>query len=210
MIRVLIADDHPVVRRGLCQIVAEQSDMSVAGEAADGGEVMHILYREVPDILLLDINMPGRSGLEVLREVRQHYPRLPVLVLSVHPEDQIAVRALRAGASGYLTKDSAPDQLVHAIRKVTSGGKFLTPAAAEALVGSLQQDAEKLPHEALSDREYSVFLLLASGKRVSQIGAGLSLSVKTVSTYRTRILDKMNMKTNAELTRYALLNRLVE
>ena len=155
--------------------------------------------------------MPGRSGLEALREIRQYYPRLPVLVLSVHPEDQLAVRALKAGASGYLTKDSAPEELIQAIRTIFGGGKFLTAAAAGTLVETLRQkEPGKLPHETLSDREYSVLCLMASGKSVSQIAAQLALSVKTVSTYRARILEKMAMKTNADLTRYVILNRLEE
>ncbi len=211
MIRVLLADDHPVVRKGLSQIVAEHRDMVVVGEAGDGAAVLQSISRLAVDVLVLDINMPGRSGLEVLREVKQLQPRLPVLVLSVHPEDQLAVRALMAGASGYLNKDSAPEDLVKAIRKVFAGGKFVTPTLAEALVANLQMESiDTPPHKTLSDREYSVMLRIASGKAVSEIASELCLSVKTVSTYRARILEKMNMKTNADLTRYAIHNGLVE
>ncbi|MFN7925000.1 MAG: response regulator transcription factor [Bryobacteraceae bacterium] len=204
MIRVLIADDHPIVRKGLVQILAEQGDLQIVGEARNVAEVMEHLSRSVPDVLMLDVNMPGRSGLDAIRDIKQLCPRLPILVLSIHPEDQLAVRTLAAGASGYLNKESAPDLLVAALRKLHSGGKWVSPALAEALVASIQQPESAEPHRLLSDREYTVLVKIASGRTVSQIAEELNLSVKTVSTYRARVLEKMNMSTNAELTRYAL------
>jgi DNA-binding NarL/FixJ family response regulator len=210
MIRIVIADDHAIVRRGLKQIVDEEPDLQVIGEAADAAEVLGLLRRDDADVLVLDINMPGRSGLEVLSDVKQRWPKLPVLVLSVHPEEQYAMRVLKAGAAGYLTKDSAPDELVRALRKVHAGGKYVSPALAERLASALQPDSELPPHERLTDREYQVLCLIGSGKTVSEIADQLALSVKTISTYRARLLEKMNLKTNAELTHYAIRNRLVE
>lgn len=210
MIRILIADDHAVVRRGLKQIVAEEPDMAVLGEAQNAPEALQELRARDWDVLVLDITMPGRGGLEVLREARASRPGLPVLVLSTHPEEQYAVRALRAGAAGYLTKETAPEELVKAIRKVHGGGKYVSPALAEQLAAGLSEGAEKPPHERLTDREYEVLRLLASGQTVSQVADQLSLSVKTVSTYRARILEKMGMHTNAELTSYAVRHGLVE
>jgi DNA-binding NarL/FixJ family response regulator len=211
MIGVLIADDHPIVRRGLVQILNDQPDLTVTGEAANTAQVMELLIRQLPHVVVLDVNMPGRSGLEAIRDIKQLYPRLPILVLSVYPEDHIAVRALAAGASGYLNKDSAPELLVSAIRKLHGGGKWISPDLAEALVTYLQQpDYAGEPHRLLSDREYTVLVKIASGKTVSQIAEELNLSVKTVSTYRARVLEKMNLSTNAELTRYALERGLSE
>jgi two-component system, NarL family, invasion response regulator UvrY len=208
MIKILVADDHAVVRRGLNQIVAERPDMRVCGEARDAREVLALLRKGEWDVLVLDINMPDQSGLEVLGEVKRQRPELPVLILSMHPEEQFAVRALKSGASGYLTKESAPEELVAAIHKVHGGGKYVSPSLAEKLAFALERGADA-PHEALSDREYQVLCLIASGKTVGEIAEGLYLSVKTVSTYRARVLEKMGMKTNAELTRYAICNRLV-
>jgi DNA-binding NarL/FixJ family response regulator len=209
MIRILIADDHAVVRRGLKQILEEYSDITVSGEAGNGREVLEKVQAKPWDVLVLDITMPGRSGLDILKEVRQHCPKLPVLVLSMHAEEQFASRVLKAGAAGYLPKETAPDELVKAIRKVYGGGKYISPTQAEKLV-HLFDGTEKPPHETLSDREYEVLRLLASGKTVTQVAEEMKLSVKTISTYRTRILEKMKMKTNAELTHYAIKNRLVE
>ena len=210
MIHILIADDHTIVRKGLKQILAETSDMVVADEANNGYEVMEKVRKNRYDVLLLDISMPGKSGLDILKELKAEKPKLPVLVLSMYPEEQYAVRVLRAGASGYLTKESAPDELVGAIRKVAQGKKYVSPSLAEKLAVDLETDASKPPHETLSDREYQVLCLIASGSTVGEVAEKLSLSAKTVSTYRARILEKMNMKNSAELTHYAIQNKLVE
>jgi two-component system, NarL family, invasion response regulator UvrY len=209
MIRILIADDHAIVRRGLKQIVSEQADMIVASEAENAREVLDLVRTQEWDVVVLDINMPGRNGLEVLKELKRENPKLPVLILSIHPEDQYGVRVLKAGASGYLTKDSAPDELVLAIRKVHRGGKYISASLAETLVYELVAQTDRPRHETLSDREYQVMTMIASGKTVGEIGEELSLSVKTISTYRTRVLGKMNMRTNAELTQYAIQNQLL-
>ena len=210
MLKILIADDHAIVRQGLKQIVAETRDMVVAGEASNGQELFNKLKEDDYDVIVLDITMPGRSGIDVLRQLRSERPRLPVLILSVHSEEQYALRALRAGASGYLTKESAPDELVVAIRKVSLGGKYISSSLAEKLAFQLEAGHEQAPHETLSDREYQVLCMIASGKTVMEIAQDLSLSEKTISTYRTRILEKMNMKNNAELTYYAIKNQLVD
>jgi len=209
MIRILIADDHAIVRRGLKQIVSEQADMIVASEAENAREALDLVRTQEWDVVVLDINMPGRNGLEVLKELKRENPKLPVLILSIHPEDQYGVRVLKAGASGYLTKDSAPDELVQAIRKVHRGGKYISASLAETLVYELVAQSDRPRHETLSDREYQVMTMIASGKTVGEIGEELSLSVKTISTYRTRVLGKMNMRTNAELTQYAIQNQLL-
>lgn len=206
--RILIADDHAVVRRGLKQIIAETPDMVVVDEATNGWEVLDKVRKDDYDVVLLDIAMPGKDGMDVLTQLKYERPELPVLMLSMYPEEQFAVRALRAGASGYLTKESAPDELVTAIRKVSTGGKYVSSSLAERLA-SLLQKAERLSHEILSDREYKVMCLIASGKTVTEIAKELSLSVKTISTYRSRILVKMQMKNNAELTLYAVKNGLI-
>jgi DNA-binding NarL/FixJ family response regulator len=208
MTRILIADDHAIVRSGLRQILINEQDLEVAGEARNGAEVFDLIRREPWDVLVLDVGMPGRSGIETLREVKRERPDLPVLILSIYPEDQYAVRAIKAGASGYLTKDSAPDELVKAIRKVLRGGKYISEAVADQLILALENDADLPPHDLLSEREYQVLCLIASGKTVSEIADQLSLSVKTISTYRARTLEKMRMKTNAELTHYAIKNNL--
>ena len=209
MIRILIADDHAIVREGLKQIVAETHDMIVAGEASNGREVLTLAASEGWDVILLDISMPGRGGMDTLRQLKRSYPELPVLMLSIYPEDQYGVRALKDGASGYLNKDSAPEELVAAIRKVTQGRKYVSAALAEKLARDLSSDEQSPPHDRLSAREYQVMLMLASGRTVSEIASELSLSVKTISTNRTRLMKKMNMKTNAELTYYAVKQGLV-
>lgn len=209
MIRILIADDHAVVREGIKQILAGQEDMVVADEAESGQEVINYLTKRHYDLVLLDISMPGRTGLEVLEEIKSIQPKLPVLILSMHPEEQYAVRTLRAGAAGYLTKASAPQELITAIRKVSKGGKYVTSSLAEKLAFELDTSSEKPIHERLSNREYQVMLMLASGKTVTDIAKELCLSPKTISTYRMRILEKMNMKKNAELTLYAVRNNLI-
>jgi DNA-binding NarL/FixJ family response regulator len=209
MIRILVADDHSVVRQGVKQILADLSDMAVCDEAQNGSETLEKVLQNDYDVVLLDISMPGRSGLEVLEDIKNQRPKLAVLILSMHPEEQYAVRALRAGASGYLTKASAPQELIGAIRKVAGGGKYVTSSLAEKLADELEIDTEKLPHERLSNREHQVMLMLAAGKSVSDIAGELCLSVKTISTYRTRIMEKMGMKKNAELTLYAVHNKLI-
>jgi len=205
MIRVLIADDHVIVRKGLKQIVSETEDMTVAAEAGNGQEVLDAVRANEYDVVLLDISMPGVTGLEALKQLRTERPKLPVLILSIHPEEQYAIRVLKAGASGYLTKASAPDELVTAIRTLAAGRKYITPSIAERLAQTLMAPADgSLPHEALSDREHEVLCLIGRGKTVGEIAKELFLSPKTVSTYRTRLLEKMGMKNNAELMRYAL------
>jgi two-component system invasion response regulator UvrY len=210
MIRVLIADDHAVVRQGLKQILGDTPEMAVAGEATNGQEVLDKVRAETWDVVILDISMPDHSGLDILKQLRSERPKLPVLVLSIYSEDQYALRVLKAGASGYLTKDSAADELVKAIRKVVSGGTYVSAFLAERLAFEIGADSSKLPHETLSDREFQVLRLIAAGKSVTEIAAELSLSVKTVSTYRTRLLQKMNLGTNAELMHYAIQNRLID
>ena len=210
MIRILVADDHPLFRSGLKQVLAQEPDLVVAGEAEDSEQVLQRVAQEKWDIVILDITMPPRSGLDVLREIRRNHPDLPVLVLSMHGEDQFAVRAIKAGASGYISKVNAPTEVVRAIRKVLTGKKYISPRLAEILADSLHIDSDRPLHETLSDREFQVLTQLASGKTVSQIALETELSVKTVSTYRARILEKMNMHNNAELTRYAIQNGLVE
>ena len=210
MIRVLIADDHAVVRQGLKQILGDTPEMLVAGEATNGQEVLDKVRAEPWDVVVLDISMPDRSGLDVLKQLRSERPKLPVLVLSMHSEDQYAMRVLKAGASGYLTKDSAPDELVKAIRKVVSGGRYVSSLLAEKLAFEIGTDSSRLPHETLSDREFQVLRGIAAGKSVTEIAAELYLSPKTVSTYRARLLQKMNLGTTAELIHYAMQNHLID
>jgi DNA-binding NarL/FixJ family response regulator len=210
MIQVIIADDHPIVRAGLRQILTEARDIAVAGEAGDGHMLLDQVRKHDFDVVLLDLTMPGMGGLDVLKQLKIEYPRLPVIILTVHPESQYALRILRAGASGYLTKDSAPDELIGAIRKVHRGGKYISVSLAEKIAFALDAGTERKPHETLSDREYQVLCLLASGNTVTEIAEELSLSVKTISTYRARILEKMRMKNNAELIHYAIHSGLIE
>ena len=209
MIRILIVDDHTVVRRGLKQIVSEETDMEVTGEARNAYEMLTLVRKQQCDVVVADISMPGRSGLDVLKELKQERPKLPVLVLSMHPEDQYAVRALKLGAAGYMTKESAPEELVKAIRKVVTGGRYVSPALAEKLALDLATETERPPHETLSEREHQVFCMIARGKTVKEIADELALSVKTISTYRTRILEKLAMKNNAEIIHYAISNKVV-
>ena len=209
MIKVMVADDHPVVREGLKQILSQAQDIKVTAEAEDGHEILDKVRNQEFDVIVLDITMPGMMGLDVLKQLKSEKPELPVLILSMHPEEQYAIRVLRAGASGYLTKGSAPDKLTEAIRKLYRGGRYVSSSLAERLAAELGGDLTKLPHQTLSDREYQVMCLIASGKTVTQVAEQLALSVKTVSTYRTRILEKMRMQSNAELTHYAIENKLV-
>lgn len=210
MIKILIADDHPVVRKGLREIIEETSDMEVADEASNGQEVLAKVFKKDFDVVLLDISMPGRSGLDILKELKSQLPKLAVLVLSIHPEEQYAVQVLKAGAAGYLTKKSAPEELITALRKVSAGGKYVSPSLAEKLASALEIGIEKPPHETLSAREYEVMRKIALGKTVTEIARELFLSPKTISTYRSRILEKIGIKNNAELIRYAIKNRLVD
>ncbi len=210
MIKVLIADDHAVVRRGLRQILSETSDILVGGEASTVPEVRQKLHDERWDVVVLDVNMPGGNGIELLGELRKLGPSPRALVLTVYSEEQYAVRAIRAGASGFLTKESAPEKLIEAVRKVASGGKYVSHELAETLASVVAGEGGGAPHERLSDREFEVLKMLASGRTVSQVAGDLGLSVKTVSTHRTRILKKMEMKTNAELTHYAVRSRIIE
>jgi two-component system invasion response regulator UvrY len=209
-LRVLIADDHAIVRAGLKQFLAEVPDITVAGEAGSGTEALELIRQGEWDVVLLDIAMPDMTGIDVLKRLRHDKPDLPVLILSIYPEEQYAVSMLRAGASGYLTKESAPEQLEQAIRKVATGHRYVSPALAELLALEVGGDAGRPAHETLSQREFQVFSKLAAGKAVSEIGSELCLSVKTISTYRARILEKMGMKNNAELTYYAIKNHLIE
>ena len=210
MIRIVIADDHVIVRQGLRQILLGQPDFDVVGEAANYGEVMQIV-RHVPcDVLVLDIAMPGKNGIETLKQVKRELPKLPVLVLSMYPEDQYAVRALKAGAAGYLTKMSAADQLVGALRQVARGRKYITQELAESLAESIGGESDVPPHELLSDREFQTLRLITAGRTLTQIGEELSLSPKTVSVYRARLLAKLQLSNNAELTRYAIEHGLLE
>jgi len=210
MIKILIADDHAIVREGLKQIVADTSDMIVTAEASDGHEVLALMSQDNYDVVVLDMAMPGLTGLDILKQIKRETPKLPVLILSVHPEEQYAVRALKAGASGYLTKERAPDELITAIRKVSMGGKYITSSLAEKLAFELEVDTEKPPHKTLSDREFQVMCMIAKGKTIKDIAEELYLSPKTISTYRFRILEKMKMKSNEELTHYARNNHLVD
>lgn len=208
--KVLITDDHAVLRRGLKQILEDGFGKIQFGEAANAGEAIAQVAKDNWDLVVLDITMPGRSGLDALKEIKALKPATRVLVLSVHSEDQFAVRVLKAGASGFLNKDSAPEELVKAVRKVTAGGRYVSASLAEKLAFSIDHPIDQLPHQTLSDREFQVLRMIGSGKTVSEIAEELSLSVKTVSTYRARILEKMKLNTNAELTRYAFENKLVE
>jgi len=209
VIRVLVADDHAIVRRGLKLILSEEFERVVVGEAQNGKELIEQIEKDDWEVVVLDITMPGRSGLDLLKEIKRLRPQLPVLILSMHSEDQFAVRAFKAGAAGYMTKEKAPEELVKAIKKVLAGGKYVSATLAETLVSGLEADTDKPAYESLSDREYQVLRMIASGKTVKEIADELSLSMKTISTYRTRILEKLRMRTNAELTYYALANKLV-
>ena len=209
MLKILIADDHAVVRQGLRQILSNDPHLQVVGEAASGDEVLRLAETTKLDAVVLDLTMPGKSGLDVLKELRRKHPQLPVLVLSMQPEDQFAIRIMKAGAAGYITKECAPEELIGALRTVCQSRKYVSPQLAERLAVFIAEDTEKLPHENLSDREYQVLRMLAFGKTASEIADELGLSIKTVSTYRGRVLDKMKMGTNSELTRYALQHQLI-
>jgi two-component system, NarL family, invasion response regulator UvrY len=210
MIRILIADDHPLFREGLRHIIAGCPDFTVAGEASNGQEVLENVWNNEYDMVLLDIAMPGTPGLEVLKRLKIEKPKLPVLVVSMYPEEQYAVRVIKAGASGYLTKESASEELITAIRRISGGRKYITASIAERLADDVEPTAEKPLHDTLSDRELEVFRMIAAGKTTTQIAEELFLSVKTISTYRSRILEKMKMKTNAELIHYAIKHNMFD
>ncbi|MEC4721792.1 response regulator transcription factor [Noviherbaspirillum sp. CPCC 100848] len=210
-IRIIIADDHAIVREGLKQILADSADMVVSGDAENGADAVKLARQGDADVLLLDISMPDRSGIDVLKQIKKEVPRLAVLMLSMHREDQYAIRSLKAGAAGYLNKQSAPAELVDAIRQVASGRKYISAALAQELANQVGDENRAVPpHETLSDREYQTMIMIASGKTVSDIAGELSLSVKTISMYRSRLLQKMKLRHNAELTHYAIKNQLVE
>ena len=209
-IKVLVADDHEIVRQGLKTIISEHSDLSIAGEAENGNQVLKILKKTKVDVVLLDFDMPEKNGLDTLIELKVLYPKLPVMILSIFPEDHYGTRFLKAGASGYLQKSSATDQLIDAIRKVFNGGKYISSALTDKLVTSLNKDKEQFLHESLTDREFQVFRLLAAGKKLKEMADELCLSINTISTYRSRILQKMDMSSNADVIRYAIKNKLVK
>ncbi len=209
MIRILIADDHAIVRKGLKQLLVEEYPSADIVETSDAESLINKVIQDKWDVVICDLSMPGRSGLDALRQIKQTSPSLPVLIMSMHPEDQYALRVLKAGASGYLGKDAIHEELVQAIQTVLLGKKFITPSIAERLAEAFDTDTSQQSHELLSDREFDVFKLLAAGKSVSEIASQLSLSVTTVSTYRARIMEKMKMKSNADLTRYALEKNLI-
>lgn len=210
MIRILVVDDHGVVRKGLVRIVADSSGIEVVGEAATGQEALELARSHAYDVVILDIAMPGRGGLDILRELKAENPALKVLVLSMYSEEQYAIRSLRDGASGYLTKGCPPEELIQAIQIVATGKRYITPSIADRLAAYVEDSSRQLPHETLSDREMQVLVLIGSGKQMSEIAEELNLSIKTVSTYRSRILIKMGMETNAQLIRYALQHGLVQ
>ncbi len=209
MIRVAIADDHALFREGLKRLLEAEPSIQLVGDASDGREAVALVRDASPDVLLLDVSMPGRDGLEIVRELKQRDPRLRILMLTAHPEDHYAIRCLKSGADGYLTKQQAVDELIAAIHRLQAGGKYVSAGLAEKLALSLQADFGKAPHELLSDREFQVLRMIASGMTVSEIAEELCLSVKTVSTYRTRILEKTQLKNNAQITKYCLKEELI-
>lgn len=210
MIRIMIADDHAIVRNGLARILEKNGDMKIVAEHENGIDALNWLRNNDCDIALLDISMPGMSGIDVLKQIKAEKPKLPVLIVSIYAEDQYAVRLIKAGAAGYLTKGCAPAVVVEAVQRIVGGKKHISPAVAEMLANEIGASAEKLPHETLSDREYQIFLLLASAKTVTEIADSLALSGKTISTYRSRILEKMHLRNNAELMHYAIEKHLAE
>ena len=210
IIRIVIADDHAFLREGIKKTIMDEKDMKIIGEASNAIEALSLIKELEPNIVIMDISMPGKSGLDILKDLKSLKKPFKILILSMHPEDRFAIRALKAGASGYLTKESAPDELVKAIRTILSGRKYVSNALAEKLADILSEDTEKLPHEKLSDREYEVFIKIASGIKAVDIATGLSISGHTVNTYRARILEKMSIISNVELTQYAMHNNLID
>jgi len=210
MIQILLVDDHNLVREGVKQLLSGHTDMEVVAEASDGQEALEKVWQKHFDIVLLDISLPGQNGLEVLKDIKRHDPETRILILSMHPEERYAVRAVKAGASGYLTKGSVTEELIAAIRKISQGGRYITPEVADKMASNLQSGADGSPHTVLSDREFEVMCLIASGKSVTDIANELHLSVKTISTFRKRILDKMHLKHNADMTHYAISHGLID
>ncbi len=210
IVRIVIADDHAFLREGIKKTIQDEIDMKIVGEASNANDALDIIRELNPDVVIMDISMPGKSGLDVLKDLKTLKKKSRILILSMHPEDRFAIRALKAGASGYLTKESAPDELVKAIRTVLTGRKYVSKALAEKLVDILSEDSDKMPHEQLSDREYEVFIKISSGKKAIEIAAELSISIHTVNTYRARILEKLSMNSNVELTQYAMHNNLID
>jgi len=208
--KVLIADDHAILRKGLIQVLSKTSDLVVCGEAENGNEVLSFVQKVDVDVVVMDIDMPEKSGWETLIQLKTQFPKLPIIILSIYPEDHYALRFLRGGASGYLTKSSAPELLVEAIRKISLGGKFISPSLAEKLAFNVDTDSQKLPHELLTDREFQVFCLIASGKKLKEIAEELVLGITTISTHRGNILEKMGMKNNADLIQYAMKNDIIK
>ena len=209
-IRIIVADDHPLLRAGLVSVLNASSDLRVVAEASNGGEVMRAIGNAAFDVLLLDVSMPGKSGLDLLRQIRKDHPRLPILIVSSHPEEQYAVRAIKAGASGYVTKQSAPEDLVNAVRTVANGRRYITPAMVEMLADHVERPDDAVPHQNLSDREFQTMKMIAAGHSLTEIAEVLCISVKTVSVYRSRVLEKMRMKSNVELTRYVVEHGLTD
>ena len=209
MLRFLIADDHAIIRKGLKQILVEKYPLAFIDEVCDAEGVFKKALSDAWDIIICDLSMPGRSGLDVVRDIKQNFPKIPVLILSIHSEEQYGIRVLKAGAAGYLSKEAAADELINAVERVLQGRKYISASIAEKMAGELDRDLSKPLHEILSDREFHVFGLLAEGKGISEIADSLSLGITTVSTYRSRILSKMNLKTNADITRYALETKLI-
>ena len=210
IIRIIIADDHSFLREGIKKTIQDEIDMKIVGEASNANDALNIIRELEPDVTIMDISMPGKSGLDVLKDLKAMKKKYRILILSMHPEDRFAIRALKAGAAGYLTKESAPDELVKAIRTVLTGRKYVSKALAEKLADILSDDMDKMPHEQLSDREYDVFIKIASGKKAVEIAGELSISVHTVNTYRARILEKLSINSNVELTQYAMHNNLID
>jgi DNA-binding NarL/FixJ family response regulator len=210
IIRIVIADDHSFLREGIKKTIQDEMDMKIVGEAANAFDALEMIKELEPDIAIMDISMPGKSGLDVLKDLKAMKKKFRILILSMHPEDRFAIRALKAGASGYLTKESAPDELVKAIRTLLTGRKYVSKALADKLVDILSDNTDKLPYELLSDREYEVFIKIATGMKATDIATELSISVHTVNTYRARILEKMNMSSNVELSQYAMHNNLID
>jgi two-component system invasion response regulator UvrY len=209
MMRVFIVDDHAILRRGLRDVLSDEFHGAAFGEASDASQALEQLRKKEWDVVLLDMTLPGKSGLDLLKELKAAWPTLPVLVLSAHPEDQFAVRVLKAGAAGYMTKESAPEELAKAIRKILAGGRYVSPTLAEKLASRVDKDVTSTPHQTLSDREYEIMCLIASGKTVTEIAGELSLSAKTISTYRARVLQKLGVRNSAEIVQYAIRNGLV-
>ena len=210
MIKILIADDHPLIRKGIKDVLEEEMDFKVVADAAYPHEILDGIKNHNPDILITDLSMPGRSGLDLISDIRQLYPKLPILVLTMHPEERFAIRALKAGSAGYLTKDTKPEDIIKAVRQILTGRKYITPSIAEKLATEFERDFEKDPHQLLSDREYQVMRMIAAGEKIRDIAMKLSLSIRTVNTYRARILDKMKMKNDTELTFYAMEHHLLD